>query len=72
MTITYFILIATYVAACFKNKVFLYTIQKHFPFFNYWKQRGESLSLLVRFVFLTVFFNTFFDDKGSASNTENH
>ena len=34
-TVRYYILIATYVAMCLKNKTFLYTTQKHFPSFNY-------------------------------------
>ena len=34
-TVRYYILIATYVAMCLKNKMFLYTTQKHFSSFNY-------------------------------------
>ena len=34
-TVRYYILIATYVAMCLKNKTFLYTTQKHFSSFNY-------------------------------------
>ena len=52
VTLRYFILIATYVAMCLKNKTFLCTTQKHFP---YWKRCGESVSLLVHLVFFTVF-----------------
>ena len=55
VTLRYFILIATYVAVCLKNKTFLYTTQKHFSFFSYWKKCDESVSLLVHFVFFTVF-----------------
>ena len=54
---------------CLKNKAILHTTQKHFPSFNYWKKCGESVSLLGHLVSLT---NIFFDDKASASNTENH
>ena len=38
VTLKYFILIATYVTICLKNKTFLYTTQKHFSSFNYWKK----------------------------------
>ena len=51
----YFILIVTYVAMSLKNQTFLRPTQKHFSFFNYWKKFGESVSLLVRFVFFTDF-----------------
>ena len=40
-TVRYFILIATYVAMFLKNKTFLYTTQKHFSSFNYWKKCGK-------------------------------
>ena len=73
VTLRYFILIATNVTMCLKNKTFLYTTQKHFCSFNYWKKCGESVSLLVHFVFFSVFFLIyFFNDKVSVSNTENH
>ena len=55
VTLRYFILITTYVAMCLKNKTFLYTTQKHFSFFSHWKKCDESVSLLVHFVFFTVF-----------------
>ena len=70
VTLRYFILIATYVAMCLKNKTFLCTTQKHFP---YWKRCGESVSLLISaFGFLHCFFNIFFNDKAGVSDTENH
>ena len=34
----YYILIASYVAMCLKNKTFLYTPKKQFFSFNYWKK----------------------------------
>ena len=46
-------------------------IQKHFSSFNYWKKCGEKVSLLVHFVFFTVFL-IFFNDKVSVSDRENH
>ena len=55
MTLRYFILIATCIAMCLKYKTFQYMTQKHFTSFSYWKKCGESVSLLVRFVFVTVF-----------------
>ena len=55
VTFRYFILISTYVAICLKNKMFLYVTQKHFSSFSYWKIFGESVSLLVHFVFFTLF-----------------
>ena len=71
VTHRYFILIATYVGMCFKNKMFLHATQKHFSFFNYRKKCGESVSLLVHFVFFTIFYK-FFNDKVSVSNTVNY
>ena len=35
--------------------MFLYVTQKHFSSFSYWKIFGESVSLLVHFVFFTLF-----------------
>ena len=54
VTLRFLILIATYVTMCLKNKTFLYTTQKNFSSFNYWKRCGEIVSLLVHFVFFTV------------------
>ena len=61
--LTCIILIATYVAMHLKNKTFLHPTQKHFSSFNYWKKCGESVSLLVHFVFFTVFFIYFSTTK---------
>ena len=55
VTLRYFTLTATCVAMCLKNKTFLYMTHRHFSSFNYWKKCGESVSLLVHFVFFTVF-----------------
>ena len=53
------------------NKTFLHVTQKHFSTFSYQKKCGESMNLLVHFVFFTLFY-IIFNGKISVSNTENH